>query len=1217
MPIRTPEEADLIKSVREIHRDVAGVMTDDRIEEEIESRKKGADKGDIIDQVALTEYEVEAARRGLVSNPDDKDQQYMVRDNRTGKLRGPYKNRTTALRAADRIDLKYGAYIASVEPVKKNPKKGPWGRLTGNPETQRKAKAFLRKNPGCEEAYWVHALQRVDLPGEMYRHYNSFWRDEESAIEQAEKHKDRLNGLESIGIRRISEKEYDPSSPQLDTSFTPIWAWSPASEALSRNPKKGRKRKVAGGKVPKTLKRTMDKRKAKAKKNPPPKHTPPKRSRRRLPTLMMGHKASWHDVYGDESKFTKVIFGREWTANIEEDDKGMDVHFGPTETEDEEQEWLFFTSADESDINDILAEVEKRIRDIAKNPCIGLHFHAKDAEDLIEAMEKSAKMDSRTPQKGSKKKNPIEVETFDYEGYTDRIKGMTSREMIVEMDELQAEPKAKDPVVRAKALIIGQELADRATAVLGIPREVLEMPKGNPKKKAKKKGRRRNPSQVPREYDEIYAGFREIFKGENRWEDLDEIYEERFSHISRPAFDWAIEFFNETERYTLSDDGKKIRKWESPTKLDPVSVRGVEFVGHGTFGPHDMNEYRVLNDATDKITITIMRDFDGREGWEYTVDDYRMLDRGADPVVYWMAGRRKGFRTQEGAIKDALKVLDNIYALRGAGPEEMLSYGEVYELMPPPPGKGGPLVDIIDLTEEGGVYKPGKNPRKNPKKKAKKKVAKKKTTKKKASKKKAAKKKTLRTRAKKAGRKIERGAKDLAVDVERGAEKTGRKLKKFGGTKTGYATIGAGTGALLLGPLGAVVGAIGASKLHDNPGPRDEIEFDFGYEDEEGNLVDPDDLRAHVRKVRDLAKKIGNQFIKDEGFVPDRDTSVEDAVAVYLAQQWELVLQPGEGWLGDPSYANQVRNAVIHYLHKQGYSGDTIYEMFDNGAPAPSRSGGRRRPPSSHPPQPKGLAPHSRGTSPGLLGRMWGSAKGNIYGLFEDDGTEPNPRKKKKSSKLKKKAKKAGRKAKKFAKTKEGYAAGGAGVGALLLGPLGAVAGAVGGSALHGNPGIIPNPTQLNEQLRVELPDMPDEKVVELFSYYDDMYRQSHNPVQDFGEEGVELVRSVIRDTKSEMRKRGLKAPSRTNPKKRRRKNPTKNQHHALGDRRWNMFEDAWDSYSVSNSPEDLLGAWSAVLEAEVHYNHAGIENDEGRGYGPAGEEAEGIRAQLIERLGG
>jgi hypothetical protein len=146
-------------------------------------------------------------------------------------------------------------------------------------------------------------------------------------------------------------------------------------------------------------------------------------------------------------------------------------------------------------------------------------------------------------------------------------------------------------------------------------------------------------------------------------------------------------------------------------------------------------------------------------------------------------------------------------------------------------------------------------------------------------------------------------------------------------------------------------------------------------------------------------------------------------------------------------------------------------------------------------------------------------------------------RTKKAGKKVRKGAKKAGKKIRKFAKTKEGYAAGGAGVGALVFGPLGAIAGAVGGSALHDNPG--------------------------------------------------------------------------------RRSNPTTERHRSLADQKWNQFEESYGSWTMSDDPEDLIAAYTAALEAELHYKYAGIEHDDtGRGYGPAGAEAGGIGAEMIERIG-
>lgn len=48
-------------------------------------------------------------------------ERFMVRNSKTGKTQGPYKNRGLAARAADRIDNKYGGYIAVVEKIKSEP----------------------------------------------------------------------------------------------------------------------------------------------------------------------------------------------------------------------------------------------------------------------------------------------------------------------------------------------------------------------------------------------------------------------------------------------------------------------------------------------------------------------------------------------------------------------------------------------------------------------------------------------------------------------------------------------------------------------------------------------------------------------------------------------------------------------------------------------------------------------------------------------------------------------------------------------------------------------------------------------------------------------------------------------------------------------------------------------------------------------------------------
>jgi len=139
-----------------------------------------------------------------------------------------------------------------------------------------------------------------------------------------------------------------------------------------------------------------------------------------------------------------------------------------------------------------------------------------------------------------------------------------------------------------------------------------------------------------------------------------------------------------------------------------------------------------------------------------------------------------------------------------------------------------------------------------------------------------------------------------------------------------------------------------------------------------------------------------------------------------------------------------------------------------------------------------------------------------------------NPRKAKKKSPIKRRAKKvgkaiekdakkAGRKVKKFAGTKTGYTAGGAGIGALALGPLGAIAGAIGGSALHDNPR-----TDLLAEYKMRIQSYSDGKLKESFEEYDELVSGSKTPVRDFGTEGYPLVMQMLSILRGEMASRGL-----------------------------------------------------------------------------------------------
>ena len=73
--------------------------------------------------------------------------------------------------------------------------------------------------------------------------------------------------------------------------------------------------------------------------------------------------------------------------------------------------------------------------------------------------------------------------------------------------------------------------------------------------------------------------------------------------------------------------------------------------------------------------------------------------------------------------------------------------------------------------------------------------------------------------AKREGKKVKKGAKKIGRRVKKTAKRVGKKAKKFAKTDTGRATIGAGAGALLLGPIGAIAGAAAglATRKEKNP----------------------------------------------------------------------------------------------------------------------------------------------------------------------------------------------------------------------------------------------------------------------------------------------------------------------------------------------------------------------------------------------------------------
>lgn len=110
--------------------------------------------------------------------------------------------------------------------------------------------------------------------------------------------------------------------------------------------------------------------------------------------------------------------------------------------------------------------------------------------------------------------------------------------------------------------------------------------------------------------------------------------------------------------------------------------------------------------------------------------------------------------------------------------------------------------------------------------------------------------------------------------VKKKAKKTGRKIKKAAKTDVGRAGIGAGIGALALGPVGAVAGAAAAmatkkKKRKSNPGPKIKLSttmgnllLDYHRASENVEHVSASALRGewvelrHVKKARADLKKI-------------------------------------------------------------------------------------------------------------------------------------------------------------------------------------------------------------------------------------------------------------------------------------------------------------------------------------------------------------------------
>lgn len=211
--------------------------------------------------------------------------------------------------------------------------------------------------------------------------------------------------------------------------------------------------------------------------------------------------------------------------------------------------------------------------------------------------------------------------------------------------------------------------------------------------------------------------------------------------------------------------------------------------------------------------------------------------------------------------------------------------------------------------------------------------------------------------------------------------------------------------------------------------------------------------------------------------------------------------------------------------------------------------------------------------------------------------SESNPRKKK--SKLKKRvkkaegkvargAKKAGRKVKKFAKTKTGYAAGGAGAGALLLGPLGAIAGAVGASSLHDNPG-----GDLGDIFEVQVEFFSDGKLKETFKEVSEGLSESKDPIRDFGTEGYPMYKRMLASLTKEMVSRGFLElnprgkKKKAAKKKSRKKNPSAADHERAGRDALANSEEFHKRYERYGRVNDLLDTyqWLVIAHEELKYS--------------------------------
>jgi hypothetical protein len=197
-------------------------------------------------------------------------------------------------------------------------------------------------------------------------------------------------------------------------------------------------------------------------------------------------------------------------------------------------------------------------------------------------------------------------------------------------------------------------------------------------------------------------------------------------------------------------------------------------------------------------------------------------------------------------------------------------------------------------------------------------------------------------------------------------------------------------------------------------------------------------------------------------------------------------------------------------------------------------------------------------------------------------------------AKIERGVKKAARKTKTFAKTKTGYTAGGAGIGALALGPLGAIAGAIGGSALHDNPG-----GDLGDIIEVEAEFWSDDRLKEEWENVHEIVTTVKHPTRQYGTEGWPMLQRMHTALKKEMVSRGFlsenpgKATKRNpatrkqKPATRKRKAPAAADHERVGMDALSNSEKFHKRYLRYGRTNDLLDTyqWIIIAHEELKYS--------------------------------